>query len=599
MIVLGDGEMKDTKRKKSNKFLNYSLSKQVNMALFGMVIVPIFVLGIFLIVWQYRTNTTKLYENQLHKIEEGVHELENYYDKIIELPLECMLNDSLLRIGENRAGDKEYYDARKWIDNFSADDPLIDNICITLENGKQIQVGNYVKENMAEVLEKIEKAPAWRTDESADYLLPNTVTAEENLITYYAKISKDYKRANEKTVGIVSVRLKEKEIAKLYDQFFEEENASLSLMMNDGNIISSTEKKSINEKYSDFYNIKSAGKMESQGVRWKNGNVYLYSYSDVLDSYLIEQIPFISFYENIINVIILLLCAVIMCLAFSIAFGRIQKKYIVQPIFEIVNAFGNLEKGEFKTIPYMEREDEIGILQKAFNTMTKRLDNLINQVYRAEFEKKEAELRALTEQINPHFLYNTLDSIHWKAIRNKDSEVAEQILALSDVYRYLLNSGKDFIRVKDEVFFQERYLYLMNMRFGDRLIWESKIDENVMKFQIPKLIIQPLIENAIVHGIEPLPNGGKITMRICCKNETLIIEVTDTGIGFGKELCLHNDQVDTLDGSFALKNINNRLKIYYPHQYDYMIQSSKDGGSRIEIHIWRREQGTDEVNDCR
>lgn len=101
--------------------------------------------------------------------------------------------------------------------------------------------------------------------------------------------------------------------------------------------------------------------------------------------------------------------------------------------------------------------------------MVARLDNLINRVYRADAEKSAAQLRALTEQIKPHFLYNTLDSIHWKAIRNRDSEVAEQILALSDVYRYLLNKGQEFILIKDEVDFHERYLYLMRMRF--EVVW--------------------------------------------------------------------------------------------------------------------------------
>ena len=210
-------------------------------------------------------------------------------------------------------------------------------------------------------------------------------------------------------------------------------------------------------------------------------------------------------------------------------------------------------------------------MHEAFNQITERIDNLIKKVYLIDYEKQEAQLRALTEQINPHFLYNTLDSIHWKAIRNKDLEVAEQILALSDVYRYLLNQGKEKITIRDEVKFQEKYLYLMSMRYGNRVAWKSEVSEDALDLMIPKLIIQPLIENAIVHGIEPSPEGGSVILRIYREKGELVIDVKDTGVGFGRNLSLRNDELHALEGGFALKHMNRRMKLHYPKVFDCWV----------------------------
>ena len=290
-------------------------------------------------------------------------------------------------------------------------------------------------------------------------------------------------------------------------------------------------------------------------------------------------------YNNVINVLILMFCALAVCFLFCIIFSKIQKRYLILPIYSLAEAFSKTGEASFVSIPDIRRKDEIGMLQCAFNQMNERLDLLINQVYSVNLEKQEAELRALTERINPHFLYNTLDSIHWKAIRNKDQEVAEQVLALSDVYRYLLNNGNEFFRIRDEVKFQEKYMYLMKMRFGDRIIWKREIAEDVLDMEIPKLIIQPLIENAIVHGIEPAQDGGEIFLRIQKTETELSIEVCDTGIGFGKVISLHNDEIGSLDGAFALKNINSRLKLHYKDRYDFDIFSCEAEGTKVKIRL--------------
>ena len=579
--------MKMKKMNFKKMFQNYSLVKKMNITLFGMVMIPVFLLGCILMVWVYQSNTAQLYDKNYQNLELSMQELEEYFEKVIGLPIQCSNNDSLLRIGEDRAIDKDYTEVRTWLDAIYGKDQVYENICITMNNGRQFQAGKYVKEEKDAILKKLSEGQEslWALEGKTEYLLHGQKNEQTALVTFYANINEYFSYGRTEAKGVVSVRLKERELYRRYAQRFQEQYKHLFLMAANGQIISSADQTGFNTKWTNYTDFKKKAAEKYQGSYISEGHIYIFHYSEQMKCWLMEGIPLATFFGNILGIMAMLFCALLLCLLFCIFFGRVQKQYIIRPVFQIAEAFRDVEKGTFVTIPYSGQHDEIGILQKSFNTMTDRLDKLVNQVYRADSEKKEAELRALTEQINPHFLYNTLDSIHWKAIRNHDSEVAEQIMALADIYRYLLNKGNEFIRVGDEIKFQERYLYLMNMRFGGRVTWESYIDEEAGDVYIPKLLIQPLIENAIVHGIEPSALGGKIILKIQKQESRLNIIVEDTGIGFGKNIYIRNDEVESFEGAFALKNINNRLKIHYPDRYEYMIKSSNEGGSMVSITL--------------
>lgn len=576
----------DEKKIWRKKFWNSSLTKKVNFTLCVLVIVPIIILGSIMISSILKSNMEEVYKENQRNMEAAAQELENCYTDIDNFWRDCMGNDSLIRIGQDRVLDRDYVEVRKWMDEFYKEHPYLFNVCVTLQNGKQFQAGAFLAEDMKYVYERIGNAKGmkWYVGESYERIMPVNAGVYDRLQVFYAPIDIIKKNTIQK-LGTISFKIEEEKICNMYTQFFDEKRSVIFMVDVNGKVISSTDKKSLYDVFMEKDTLEEKYQENSTGYYWEKNKMYSYYYSPVLKQFLIVQIPFSIFWENVSGIFILAICVIIMCLVFSIFFGRMQKKYIVNPVFEMVDAFKKLENEEFLPVTWNDREDEIGILQKRYNKMVVRLDTLINQVYRANAEKSEAQLRALTEQINPHFLYNTLDSIHWKAIRNRDSEVAEQILALSDVYRYLLNKGQEFISIKDEADFHERYLYLMRMRFGNRLAYESFIESNAEKIEIPKLIIQPLLENAIVHGIEPIEEGGRITLQIGLDKNVLKILIEDTGVGFGKDIDLHEDEIETLQGAFALKNINKRLKLYYKERYSYHVQSSEAGGSRVEILI--------------
>ncbi len=567
-------------------FDDCSLTKKANILLLLFVIVPFFLFGMILMLWVYRTNISELYTENDDGLRAGIQKLEQCYSQIEALPIECMQNEPLQRIGANRTVGKDYVKVREWLDEIYESASWYQNISISLNNGKRFQAGTYVKEDAESVLGQLgDQKSFWMTGEDPVYSLKSGQMNQEEILTFYAAIDPYYYREEKSPIGSISIRLKEQEISSLYEEELENGYRSVCLFDQNGWIISSSDKAALCKE--DVYQSAVFKKMQgkARGMFWYGKQIIFFHQSPMTGGYLVEEIPLIIFYRNIWIMLSLLFCAVLLCILFCIIFNKIQKRYVIQPVFGLVDAFGDMERAEFVTIPDVQRKDEIGILQKAFNQMTERLDNLINQVYRIDYEKQEAQLRALTEQINPHFLYNTLDSIHWKAIRNKDLDVAEQILALSDVYRYLLNQGKEMIRIRDEVRFLEKYLYLMRMRYGQRVAWKSEVSDDTLELMIPKLIIQPLIENAIVHGIEPSPEGGSVILQIYRNKGELVIDVEDTGVGFGRDLSLRNDEIHTLEGAFALKNMNSRLKLHFPDGYEYWVKSSQSGGSHIVIKI--------------
>jgi two-component system sensor histidine kinase YesM len=192
----------------------------------------------------------------------------------------------------------------------------------------------------------------------------------------------------------------------------------------------------------------------------------------------------------------------------------------------------------------------------------------------------------LTSQVNPHFLYNTLDSIRWKALKNKDEEVAEQIEALANIFRHVLSKGNDVVTVEQEIKQLETYLFIMNFRYKNRIKCKIIADDKVKQLKIPKLILQPIVENSILHGIEPRLEDGEITVSIEVRRDWLYIIIADNGCGADADEInnmLKNKEVN--DNFFALKNIDQRIKLRYGEEYGLLFNSTIGKGTIVTLII--------------
>lgn len=244
--------------------------------------------------------------------------------------------------------------------------------------------------------------------------------------------------------------------------------------------------------------------------------------------------------------------------------------HISRPVVRLAKKLEHTRVGKLTPLKREVRcYGEIGQLYDSFNYMVDRLNFQIERTYISQVNQKDAELRALQAQINPHFLYNTLDSINWLALRYKAYDISRMVIALSDMLRFSLNKGKNTILVQDELRQVDSYITLQQVRYSDRFAVEYDVEELVKHQRIIKMLLQPIVENAILHGFEDIQGGGIIRISIHAKDDLLFFEVRNNGKPI--DLNRMQERLTGADGEpqrgYGIRNVNERLKGHYGPQF--------------------------------
>jgi two-component system sensor histidine kinase YesM len=285
----------------------------------------------------------------------------------------------------------------------------------------------------------------------------------------------------------------------------------------------------------------------------------------------------------------LLLAAIV----FSVIAAWAISRSIYMPIKQLHDVTTTITKNDLQVLMTRSNADEITELGMSFNIMIGKIRELLDAKIKEQENLKRAELRALQAQINPHFLYNTLDTIIWMAEAQKTDQVVEIVSALSSFFRISLSKGRDWITIGEELERIKSYLTIQRMRYSDIMDFRIEADEEVLDNSILKLILQPLVENALYHGIKNKRGGGTITVHARQKNETeILLEVEDNGIGLtpDKLAQLQAELADTsgemkLESGFAIGNVNKRIRLYYGNPYGLSIQSGYNTGTCATLVI--------------
>jgi two-component system sensor histidine kinase YesM len=283
------------------------------------------------------------------------------------------------------------------------------------------------------------------------------------------------------------------------------------------------------------------------------------------------------------------------------AWGISRSIYI--PIKKLHDVTSTITKNDLQALVTNDNVDEITELGMSFNIMIGKIKDLLDAKVKEQEYLKKAELRALQAQINPHFLYNTLDTIIWMAESKQTDRVIEIVSALSSFFRISLSKGRDWITIGEEIERTRSYLTIQKMRYRDILDYRIEVEDQTLNHTILKLILQPLVENALYHGIKNKRSGGIITVRAIQKNESEIsLEVEDNGIGFAPEKLalvqaeLENESSDIrLDSGFGIDNVNKRIKLYYGKQYGLSIRSEFRKGTCVTLLIPAKKEEPTEM----
>ena len=275
----------------------------------------------------------------------------------------------------------------------------------------------------------------------------------------------------------------------------------------------------------------------------------------------------------------ILICIFAAVLAYFITSGMVSGR-----IERLTRLMQEVQEGSMDMQVGSDDRDEIGMLYRGFGSMMKRIRTLINEVYLSKITQKEAELKALQAQINPHFLYNTLSLINWKALAAGEEDISRMTLAMSTFYRTALNRGRNVLQVEAELSNTRAYLEIQSMLHDGDFDYEIEVQPEILQCESLNLILQPLVENAIHHGIEEKTDGrGKISVRGWKEENCVWFMVEDNGIGMEQEVA---DKILTMESKgYGVRNVDERIRLCYGEKYAMKVESVVGKGTKMTIHF--------------
>ncbi|WP_282941026.1 sensor histidine kinase [Paenibacillus sp. RC67] len=286
------------------------------------------------------------------------------------------------------------------------------------------------------------------------------------------------------------------------------------------------------------------------------------------------------------------LLAIIGFVLLTLLLSNVLTDLLLRPLFRLHRLMKRVEHNDLDVRFESPFQDEVSQVGTRFNSMLEEIKKLIMTVKRGEEEKRKTEIKALSAQMEPHFLYNTLNTIYCKSVLGDTEDVNEMILSLSTMFQLGLSQGKDIIRIEDELMHVRHYMTLQQKCYEDRFDFQVEVeDESILQLRIPKLILQPLVENSILHGFKDREEGGSIRIVLRRTKQMLYVSVEDNGVGMDVDGLLRSmDQTLVSHKGYALRNIAHRLRLFYGEDATMHYDSEPGTGSKVQLIITLREE---------
>jgi two-component system, sensor histidine kinase YesM len=346
------------------------------------------------------------------------------------------------------------------------------------------------------------------------------VESHNNRVIIHRKINRFEDR---RTIGYISIRLKDSVSSQLFNILQIDDNSSVIVLNRDDEVLIS--KGNLNNELSSFSTLtydSNYQTLDDNLVFSTSIRSGLLKIIKVVPLSIINSVTNRLFFTNLILSIAFVILAIYLSYAFS---ARLTK-----PIISLANTMKNVEIDEFK-LRTIDENNEIGLLETGYNVLMTRVRNLIDQEYKSEIELKNAQLKALQAQINPHFLYNTLQMMGGIALSHDVPEVYGIANTMAEMFRYSVSGGSDLVSIHDEIKHTENYLFIQKLRFQDRIDVEVIMDDDISNLLIPKFTLQPLVENAFEHGLSKRVSGGKLVVKVLEHLDHFEVTVWDNGEG--------------------------------------------------------------------
>ncbi|MCM3634300.1 cache domain-containing sensor histidine kinase [Paenibacillus camelliae] len=365
--------------------------------------------------------------------------------------------------------------------------------------------------------------------------------------------------------------------------------SKLVILGRDGTVLSASDKSVVlGEQYADQSLFKSINEQRARGVASFSGVIdaedqqVSYIYNEQIGLYLVSLMPYSYINSEIshITTSIILISLVIIIVCIIIIY--FMNNSIVRPIKGIIAFSNQISSGELSNRIHDDNDDEMSVLSRKINSMVSEIERLIDNQKLDERRKRELELQMLQSQINPHFLFNTLNTLRWLAVINQVPVLNNGISSLSELLRSTILDHNEEITIEQELENLAHYFEIQKIRYADRFQVHYEIDKELLHCFIPKLILQPVAENAIIHGISEHGKSIDILIRVQQVDQQLHIEIKDNGKGFDTNRFLQSDNANKLSG-IGITNVNERIKLHYGEGFGLYISSAVGEGTSCKI----------------
>ncbi len=394
----------------------------------------------------------------------------------------------------------------------------------------------------------------------------------------------------EEELGTILINVDEKYLSDLY--VLPGEKSNIYIFDSKGNIVSSHDKSLLGKNFIGVENFRKLyGENESHIIK-KLGKDYLLSnYYDAQTGWtIVEEMPGSVIMRPLNRFMMILMAVLAGCLMAGAGMSYYVAERMAKPVLKLCSSMNQVRQGDFDVISDVGGYEEVTQLKDSFNDMAGEIRNLMESVQQKEIKKRKSEMDFLRAQINPHFLYNTLFSIQCMTELGKNDQAVLMMAAFIDLLKKTLSVDEDFITLKEEFESTEKYLVLQQIRYGDKIHFECDMEMDTKDCLVPALIIQPIVENAIFHGIEAKEEPGLIVVESSRMDEALFITVSDDGIGMDeqelKQLYQRFDNREYQSGkSIGIMNVQNRIRINFGGEYGLTVESEAGIGTSVTMKL--------------
>ncbi|AVK48676.1 sensor histidine kinase [Clostridium beijerinckii] len=541
-------------------FLNLKFRYKIILTYFLVSIIPIIILGLFcyqqtknLLLDQERENLRKSFSEAVIGIENSA----NVYSNILDY---TTFNPMVLEVINHEY--KSYYEMYYKFHNML--DPYIDMLRALHNDIQQITVytsNNIVKHSDYIMPMEIIENNIWYKDVLGKYKPQWFIDSEKNVFLAVQFINKGYNDIQ----NILYVKINSK---NFFQPLYNISSTNCGIYIVDKNDEVVFENRSYDDGNEYLLPSTELKKIEGDTITYDNIN-YILIKMDMKDlgwtAYLYKPVHLIV--ESSKNIIYTVFFMMGICVLIILVVGYWLSYIIVNRIEKLTKNMKEMNMDHLEVTIESNSEDEIGVLINSFDKLIVRIKTLIQEVYKSEISKRKYEMKALQAQINPHFLYNSLSLINWKAIRSGEDEISEMAQLLSTFYRTSLNKGSSIITVENELNNTEAYVKIQSMMHNYNFDVDFDIDNKIKGYYMINLLLQPLVENAICHGIDQKRNNrGKLRISAQQKGTDIVFEIEDNGVGMKSEIC--ERILTTRTKGYGVKNVYDRIKLTYGENCD-------------------------------